>query len=1097
MTNHFNILVNKLKAFRKRYYTFQLIKGFFLTLLLLLSIFTLFSLVEYAVYFSMPVRKGLFFGFLVFSGMLIIRFILVPLLQLLQILKPIGVKESSSIIQKHFEDIRDRLINAIELSEMKDTAYSSDILAASIDQKINELNVFDFKEAVEYKNLRIILWYFFISVAVTMSVFFIDRGIFKNAPQRIVHYNTPFAKPAPFEFVLLNEELKAVKGDPFLIRVSCTGDELPQLVYINIEGHNYLMESSSPGQFSFKMESVINPLSFYFTDLKYKSAEYFLQLIPKPGINHFEIFSHPPAYTGIPFVNQSNNGDLQIPCGTEVIWNFEGIDIDTLYMILQDSVPVGAEKNASVFELKYSFYESTDYDVYIKNDVTEPELAFSYHVDVIPDLFPEIRVTGIQDSLQMTRFYFKGEIGDDYGFSALKFHYNIHESDSSVSIPLIKNLTDQEFYFSFDFADIAEASETVTYYFSVTDNDVINRYKTTTSDYNTFSFPDEEEIKENERQQFEQLEDQLKRSEQIAKEIRDDLQNLRLKNMDSDLSDWEKNQMVNDILSKQNELENLYQRIKKNNEALNDYQSSFKEQGDEIQRKQEQIEQLMEDVFTDELKKLLEEFQKLAESFDAEKLNQLTEKMDITYDDLQKQLDKNLEMLKKMKVEQMIQEVIDALYHLSGTEEKLAEEILQKQDWNEVEISFEKDRKKFNELQDDLRNALQKNEELDKPLNFDDFDEEFGVIRESMEGGAFELKNRNRRKSADQLKDAAEKTESTAFAIQQMLNSNTMEQNMENVQNLRQILSNLIYLSFEQEKIIEGLSQSDSNDPLLREYNLQQRRIKDQSQIVKDSLYALAKRTVHINSMINNELIHMEFNLDKALEEMSEGLFPQAVSSQQFVMTATNNLALLLNEALENLERQMAEGQPGDQNCERPDQGKGGLNLLKQQSENLKQQLQQMIEQMKNSGGDQMNRKMGEALMQHELMQQMLRSIMNNGTVGSSGRDALQKIDDLLEYNRKLLMNKQVNAQMIARQNDITSRLLEAEKADLEREYEDERESKTAEEFYSDPVLFFEKEKDKSSTLEYLNRNTHRLNHFYSKKYKEYLKQMEHAEEGK
>jgi hypothetical protein len=449
-----------------------------------------------------------------------------------------------------------------------------------------------------------------------------------------------------------------------------------------------------------------------------------------------------------------------------------------------------------------------------------------------------------------------------------------------------------------------------------------------------------------------------------------------------------------------------------------------------------------------------------------------------------------------MKVEQMIQHVIDGLYRQAEVEEQIAEEVIQKADLDEMIKTIEQEQKKLKNLQNDLMEALKLNENLEKPLNFDDFDEEFEDIEESMKKSGEELQNKSRRKSGNHFKETAGKMKNTAFAMQQMLNSNTTEQNMENLQNLRQILSNLVYLSFQQEEVIEGLSQSDSNDPLLKEYNLQQRRIKNQSQIVKDSLYALAKRSVQINSMINNELIQMQFNLDKALDEMGEGLFSQAMSSQQFVMTATNNLALLLNEALENLEEQMAEGEPGDQNCERPAQGKSGLNLLKQQSENLKQQLEQMIEQMKNGGGEQMNQKMGQALMQHELMQQMLRDIMNNGTVGSDARDALQKIDDMLDYNRKLLMNKQINAQMIARQNDITTRLLEAENAELEREYEDERESNTAEEFYSDPVLFFENEKENYSILEYLNRNTHRLNHFYNRKYKQYLNNMERADDG-
>ena len=42
------------------------------------------------------------------------------------------------------------------------------------------------------------------------------------------------------------------------------------------------------------------------------------------------------------------------------------------------------------------------------------------------------------------------------------------------------------------------------------------------------------------------------------KDIQQDLKNLQLKNMDTNISDWEKSQMVSDIISKQNRLEKLY-----------------------------------------------------------------------------------------------------------------------------------------------------------------------------------------------------------------------------------------------------------------------------------------------------------------------------------------------------------------------------------------------------------------------------------------------------------------------------------------------------------------------------------------------------------
>ncbi len=1091
MTENFNILVNKLNLFRYKYYIFNLIKGILLTLFFLLILFTGFSLAEYFIYFSTEIRKTLFFGFLVFGIFLSLHFIFVPLLKLSGILKPLDFKSSSGIIQKHFGEIKDKLLNIIELSEIQDSTYSHELVYASIDQKINELSIFNFSQAVQFKNLRTILSYFFVSLLITASVFFINKSIFTTASKRIINYNTQFSKPAPYTFLLINKELKAKKGDSFKIMMESEGDEYPQSVYINIEGNNYLMKKTSAGSFEYEIVSVINPVNFYFTDLKYESPRYKLELLPKPGIINFQVKVVPPLYTGLPVLDFENTGDLQVPHGTHVEWNFQGVDIDTLYIAFRDSVFNGAQKTETGFHLKKDFFKSTVYDVYLKNDETESELALSYSVDVIPDLYPEINVVQVQDSIQMSRFFFKGTIGDDYGFSALKFHFNINNEDSAIVLPFVPHLNDQDFYFSFDFKDISSGSGTVFYYFSVTDNDVINNYKTTTSNNFTFNIPDRQEILASDKEQFEQLENMLQESEKLAGEIQKDIQNLRMKNMDTNVSDWEKSQMVNQILSKQSELEKLYEKIKQDNEKMNNFLNSFDKQNDEIIDKQKQIEELLDEVFTDELKKLLEEFQKLAEEFDTQKFNQLTEQMDLTYEDLQKQLDRNLEMLRKMKVEQKLQHVIDDLSKMASEEEKMADDVSENSNFDEISEKLDDHFNELDNLRQQIEDALQMNDELDKPMNFDDFSDEFEDIKKSMENSRNELQKNDRKKSGSGLKETSEKMKNTAFAMQQMLNSNTMQQNLENIQNLKQILANLVYISFEQEDVIGGITGVSSNDPVINEMNLKQRRLHDQTHIVKDSLYALAKRTPQINSMVNNELLSMQINLDKALDELSEGLLPNARASQQYVMTSANNLALMLNEALDNLENMMQNAQPGDGEDSKPgQQGKPGMDLLKQQSESIKQQLEQMIEQMKSGNPQQMGKQMGESLIMHEMMQQMLRDIMNGG-VGSEARKALQQIDDMLEQNRRQLMNKNVTSQMINRQNQITTRLLDAEKAEMEREFEDERESRSAEEFYSNPAEFFEYRQKDNSTLEYLNRNSHQLNNFFNRKYKQYLNNMQ------
>ncbi|WP_163322716.1 DUF4175 family protein [Draconibacterium mangrovi] len=1094
MTDNFNILVNKLNAFRFKYGLYTLIRGAALVFVLLITLYTVFSVVEYYIYLSSFTRKVIFYGYLIFTGLLSTQFILIPFFRLLHILKPIDLKSSTKLIQKYFGEIKDKLLNIIELSDLNDNQYSRDLLIASIDQKIDELKVFDFNEAIEYKNIKVISIYLIFSVLITSGILLFNKSIFTESTNRLVHYNQEFVKPAPFSFQLTNESLKAKKGDSYTVKVIAEGDEIPQIVYINIEGNNYLMKTTETGNYEFEMASVINPVSFYFTDLNYKSESYTLQLLPKPGINSFTVNVIPPSYT----LNESqlleNIGDLQVPCGTILKWEFSGIDVDSLALLFNDSIRANATQNEGLFEVEKRVYKSSNYNVYIRNKVTEEELALSYNIDVIPDIYPDIEVMRIEDSTRLTRFFFKGVIGDDYGFSSLKFHYNIAIEDTAISLPFSRNMADQEFYFSYDFNAI-ETEGAISYYFSVSDNDIINGYKTTTSDSYTFVFPDKEELEANEQEQFENLEKMIAESQQLSKEIQNNLQNLQIKNMDTNISDWEKSQMVNDIVQKQNQLEKLYDKIKQDNKNLNNYLNSFNDNSEEIIEKQKQIEELLKEVFTDELQELMDEFNKLAEEFDSKKLNELTRDMNVTMDDLQKQLDRNLEMLKKFKVEQKLQEITDEMNEMAMEEENMAKEISEKKNFEEINEKVSEHQENLKDLERRLNEALEMNKELDKPIGFDDFDEEFDELQKSTEESKENLEKKSRNKSSQSIQKTSEQMKNAAFAMQQMLDLNSMQQNQENIQNLRQILDNLVLLSFNQEDILTGLSEIGAKDPRLTELNKEQKRIEDQSKIVRDSLYALAKRTPQISSMINNELVDMEINLKKSGQELEEALFPQARSSQQFVITATNNLALLLNESLEQLEKQMANAQPGDQQCENPGGMGSGMQNLKESSESIKQQLQKMIEQMKNGNSQGLSQQLGQSLMQHEMMQQMLHDLMNNGQVGSQAQETLKKIDQMLEENRKELMNKSINAETIARQNLITTRLLEAEKAETEREFEDKRESESADEFYSNPVKFFEYKEKENFTLEYLNRNSNTLNNFYNKKYKDYLNKIQNQSE--
>ncbi len=1090
MNTDFNILVKKLDSFRRRYYLYRFLRGTILFLFVSIVLFLFINIIEYQLYMSSVWRRIMFLTSIVFLTLLFVRYVFFTALHVIGLIKSLNYKRASHLIYGFMPEIKDKLLNVLELHENVNTVYSQDITNAAISQKINELKIFDFSKAINMKGLRNLFGYFLLSFLSVFVIHFFNSSLFIESGNRIIRYNQQFVKPSPYSFLWVNQVKGIKKGESFTLQLQCEGNDIPSVMYLNIGGNNYLMTSAGEDTFEFELVSLINPVNFYFTDLKYLSENFLLDIIPVPVINGFSTQITPPDYTNVPKMRLENIGDMKVPKGSKVKWTFEAYDTDSVMIIFNHKDTLMTNKDGrNIFIVDKLILQPAFYEILLKNEKTEYELLMNFRIDVTEDMFPEIKIAQMVDSNRMTRFYFKGNIHDDYGFSDLQFHVNIELEDSSITLPFNRYILPQEFYYSIDIQDYNVKNKTISYYFSVTDNDGVNGPKTTTSESYSFVFPDRDELTQKQSDEFNKIEELLKESQQIANELKEDLKDLQLKNLNSNISDWEKAKLAEDLMNKKDHLEQVLQQIENSYKDLNSFQNTFNEQSAELVKKQEQIQELLDDVLTDELKKLLEEFSELAKEFSDQRLNQLSKKMDLSFDDLSKQLDRNLQMLKKMKLEQNIQNIIEEVKQIQERQENAALEITEKSNFEDLQDEMISDHQNIENIEEQISNIMEENNILDKPLMFDKFEDEINDIKENIRNSLKELQQKNRRNSSGSMKNTSEKLKNLAFNMQQMLNANQMEQNQENIQNLKQILKNLLVLSFEQEDVLRNINNISVNDPVWVRLTRKQRELIIQSEVIRDSLYALAIRAPQIGNVVNNELLAIAINLDRSSELMNEGNISQALSNQQLVITATNNLALMLSEILQQIEDQM--NNPGDGEGE-PQPGQGGkqMSMMKQQSENLKEQLQKMIDQMKN-GNQPMSKDMSESLMMHEMMQQMLRELMNSGSIGEGARKQLQDVDRILEQNRRDLMNKNVNPAMVRRQNEIMTRLLEAERSEMERDQDNKRESNTADDqFYSNPALFFEFDQKQNITIENLQRDNLKLNNFYQNKFKNYVEKF-------
>ena len=119
MTDNYNILISKLDEFIRKYYKNQLIRGGIYSVSALLLFFITVALLEYVGHFGISTRSVMFYSYLFVNLVIIVYYFVIPLLKLNKIGKIISHRASCEIIGRHFSDVKDKLINTLQLKNLK------------------------------------------------------------------------------------------------------------------------------------------------------------------------------------------------------------------------------------------------------------------------------------------------------------------------------------------------------------------------------------------------------------------------------------------------------------------------------------------------------------------------------------------------------------------------------------------------------------------------------------------------------------------------------------------------------------------------------------------------------------------------------------------------------------------------------------------------------------------------------------------------------------------------------------------------------------------------------------------------------------------
>ena len=236
---------------------------------------------------------------------------------------------------------------------------------------------------------------------------------------------------------------------------------------------------------------------------------------------------------------------------------------------------------------------------------------------------------------------------------------------------------------------------------------------------------------------------------------------------------------------------------------------------------------------------------------------------------------------------------------------------------------------------------------------------------------------------------------------------------------------------------------------------------KDESKIINDSLLALSARVMAISSFVTRELNEMNHNMDASIEAIRERKKSEASVNQQLTMTSANNLALMLDNVMQQMQENMANAM-GKGQQQKGDQQMPGLS-------EMQQKLNEQIKELSQSGKS--GRELSEELAKLAAEQEKIRKALKEAQekYGEGGEGEGEKLKRQMEQSEIDLVNKNMNRQMLQRQQQILTRMLEAEKSLRERELDSKREAKSATQYEKIlPKAFEEYLKEREKEIELL-----------------------------
>lgn len=1098
-----NNVKNRLKRLYRKINFINLLNGLLTLIIITLAINLMLSLLEQLGLSSVKERTILFsVGILCFTVGSIF-FVLIPAVKIFKHLNTKDYHKLAKIVGTYFLEIDDKLLNTFQLYEDKN---KSELKDAAIISEIVKTEKYNFNSVISFVSLKKKILIAITAIVLTVIVFVAFESL-RNSTLRIINYSHEYIIPQKYSFFIEPQNTTVTKGENVLIKIEIIGAQpsYVTLFFKDTENQNYQAKTLTPDSnkiFNYTINSIVNTTNYFVSSEDIKSNEFTITVLDKPIISELKIKIIPPSYTNMESVIQKDNGNIYAITGSKV-----ELLINSNKELLKGSIHFSDSSNVNLIidktegQTSFKVLRDKNYKILIEDIFgNSNDTPIEFAIKTKQDQFPILEVVKPADDIELTKSEMVSTeliIKDDYGFDKLILSHkltktnfgNIEDSYSSKLIPIKNKFTSQEVYYSWVLSDLMLASgDIVSFYFELFDNDNVSGPKSVKSKIYQLRVPTMEELFKNADNVQEEVKTDLTETLKEAEKLKEDMKKLsnELKKDDKEIS-WEEKKKIKETAERfeklQNDIAEAQKKIDETKQNLEENNLLSKE----TLQKYNELQKLMDEMNSDEMKKALEQMQKQMEMMNRDKAQQSMEDMQFNEEMFKKSIERTVNLLKRIQIEQKMDEVIKRTEELQKDIDDL------KKETEKSNLSDESQKNDLAKKEEDISKQLEQLKEEMKKLQekMSEFKE---MPNKKMDELQKEMDSQKNEELAEQMKDMLQQELKTE-AINQMQKLSKNMENMKNQmgqmqqqmqqQNQMEVLfemmkgiNNLLSLSKEEELLKNSMQNSNPNSQQSVNNIQKQKEISDGLEKTLKSLSELSQKTFAISPEMGKALGNASREMNSAMQSMQNGNSPMVMLGQTGAMKYLNEAATMMKG---NMEQMMNSG--GGQG--------GGMSMMQQMQQMSQQQMNinKMTQQMKSGQlTPQQQAGMQRLSQQQEMIRKSLEQLNKESKERGESKTLTSNLEKVLEEMKEVITNMNTNKiddNLIQSQEKILSKLLDSQRSINERDYEKNRESNSGNSFIRNSPDEIKANNEQNKIKEELMKL---INEGYSKDYEELIK---------